>query len=281
VIYLRLPGPDVKFYAILSIGSQYRLVALTPTLSCIFSASEGGDREALHQAFTAASMVQIRIRTDSFLMTPIEGVRLPYVSELRMWKSTGTSNSLAFCIEEKLHDDYDLRNQLLYLAQTNDGETILVKFVRRYCPDLHALCSDFGYAPTLLAYERLPGGWYGVAMEYLVNAPPLGQHERISEYYEQWKSELNKLVTEFHKHDYVHGDLRDANIISGDDGHARLIDFDWGGKVGTVSYPTLDLNEELLNGRVGEDPLITKADDVRILQNTLTRLQRSFGDPAG
>lgn len=38
---------DVKFYAILSVGAQYRLVSLTPALSCIGSASEGRDREVL------------------------------------------------------------------------------------------------------------------------------------------------------------------------------------------------------------------------------------------
>jgi hypothetical protein len=45
----------------MSLGTQFRLVSLTPALSCIRSASEGGDRNALYRAFTAASVLQARI----------------------------------------------------------------------------------------------------------------------------------------------------------------------------------------------------------------------------
>jgi len=40
-----------------------------------------------------------------------------------------------------------------------------------------------------------------------------------------------------------------------------LIDFDWGGKEGEVSYPMLNLNAELLEDRVSGDLKITKEDD--------------------
>ena len=53
-----------------------------------------------------------------------------------------------------------------------------------------------------------------------------------------------------------------------------LVDFDWGGKVGEVSYPTLELNPELLEGRSSDDLKITKDDDVRVLTKTLDKLKQ-------
>ncbi|KIM52792.1 hypothetical protein SCLCIDRAFT_63065, partial [Scleroderma citrinum Foug A] len=71
-----------------------------------------------------------------------------------------------------------------------------------------------------------------------------------------------------HNEGFVHGDLRDANILSGDDGCVKLVDFDWGGRDGEVSYPTPRLNRELVDGRSSEGLRIMKADDLRILNNT-------------
>lgn len=51
-----------------------------------------------------------------------------------------------------------------------------------------------------------------------------------------------------------------------------LIDFDWGGKAGEAFYPTLNLNDELLQGRTSDDLRITKEDDRRVLRNTLAKL---------
>ena len=151
------------------------------------------------------------------------------------------------------------------------GQTILVKFVRQYCPELHGICAMSGHAPALLAYEHLPGGWYGVAMEYAAGAVPITMHNGVSKHFERWKTDLQELVAKFHNEGFVHGDLRDANILSGDDGCVKLVDFDWGGRDGEVSYPTPRLNRELVDGRSSEGLRITKADDLRILGITLAK----------
>jgi Ser/Thr protein kinase RdoA (MazF antagonist) len=77
----------------------------------------------------------------------------------------------------------------------------------------------------------------------------------------------------FHDSDFVHGDLRESNILC-DGERVMLIDFDWGGKAGVVSYPTARLCSELRDGRQDTSPKITKDDDRRVLQNTLSELQR-------
>ena len=274
--YSRRLGPDVKFYAMLSLNAQFRLVSLTPALSCIYSASEGRDRDALYRAFTAASVLQARILKDlPHHQRPIgafNDMRLPGVSKLLRWQNTDTEsdNYLEFQIEEQLVEGQ--RNRLLYLATTGGGQTILVKFVRQYCPELHGICALSGHAPSLLAYERLPGSWYGVAMEYVSDAVPVTMHDCIPEHFERWKTQLQGLVAKFHDQGFVHGDLRDANILSGDGGCVKLVDFDWGGRDGEVSYPTSRLHPELTDGRSSEDLRITKADDLRILGDTLAKM---------
>jgi len=268
-------GSDVKFYAMLSLDTQFRLVSLTPALSCIRSASEGRDHDALYRAFMAASVLHAHILKDSphhqLLMGAFNNIRLPGVSKLLRWRNTDTEsdNYLEFQIQGHLVEGQ--RNRHLYVATIHDEESILVKFVRQYCPELHDICALSGHAPALLAYERLPGGWYGVAMEYVFDAVPIIMHDCIEKHFKRWKADLQGLVTAFHNQGFVHGDLRDANVLSGDDGCVKLVDFDWGGRDGEVLYPTPRLNEELVNGRASEDLRISKADDWRILDHTLAK----------
>ena len=37
----------------------------------------------------------------------------------------------------------------------------------------------------------------------------------------------------------MHGDVREANILVSEEGHAQLIDFDWSERAGTARYPSL------------------------------------------
>ena len=52
-----------------------------------------------------------------------------------------------------------------------------------------------------------------------------------------------------------------------------LLDFNWGGKEGEVSYPGIELNSNLTEGQKRTDLKITKGDDIWILSKTLMNLQ--------
>src|SRR5258708_37035940 len=80
----------------------------------------------------------------------------------------------------------------------------------------------------------------------------------------------------FHKHDFVHGDLREPNILCDGD-RVKLIDFDWGGKVDEAYYPSPQLCSELTDGRDAPDLKITKEDDIRVLGNTCKKLEQEAG----
>lgn len=73
------PGSDVKFYAIIPVGVQYRLACLTPALSCLLCASDGRDRRAPYAAFIAASVQQAGIiqDTERHLTTPTAFQQFP------------------------------------------------------------------------------------------------------------------------------------------------------------------------------------------------------------
>jgi serine/threonine protein kinase len=261
------------------IGIQYRLVTLTPALSCMPDASDGRDRRALYTAFTAASVLQAYIQGDvnRYLVAKPPAIQkntyhFPAISKLRIYGSSALEY-LKFQILQR-HDD--LSNHWLYFAETGgpDSQTILIEFVRHYSVDLHAFCAKSGHAPQVLAYEKLPGGWHAVAMEYILNSVLITDSPLLTTYRDKWTEEMKTLVQSFHDNGFVHGDLHNPNIICDDRGNLFLIDFDWGGKEGEAFYPTAKLNEELLEGRTSVDLKITRSDDDRVLHKTLDKLKK-------
>jgi len=102
----------------------------------------------------------------------------------------------------------------------------------------HDFCAKRGHAPHIFAFETLPGGWRVMAMEFIDSAIQITSSRGLGTHKLRWASELKQLANEFHEEGLVHGDLRDANMISGDKYILMLVDFDWGGKDGQVFYPT-------------------------------------------
>jgi len=165
-----------------------------------------------------------------------------------------------------------VKGRFVYVALTSDPnpKEIVVKFTRMYGKGLHEFCAQKEYAPKLLAYERLAGDWIGVAMEFVTSACHLTKSEFRQECEQQWLGEMDKMVAAIHDADYVHGDLRLPNFIA-DRKKLFLIDFDWGGKEGEATFPDTTLLPILRNAR--NDVMITKADDIRVLQDTKKALQ--------
>lgn len=249
---------------------KWRIVSLTPALSCIRASGDGHDRITLYAAFTAASVLLSHIKKEVMELVnkpppEIKGCRfLPCRSSLLRPNSQER-------IKFKILNHFPQREQdrLLFIAETIDGEEILVKFTRRYSPELHKFCEGKGHAPALLGFESLAGGFFGVAMEYIKNGLGIHLSQRV-EKHKEWAKQLKNLVDAFHTENLVHGDLRCPNIIC-DENRVMLIDFDWGGKLGEVSYPSGQLNPDLIGGRDTSDLYISKEDDRRVLDGTLLK----------
>ncbi|OCB85161.1 hypothetical protein A7U60_g7787 [Sanghuangporus baumii] len=257
----------VGFYAILFVDSRARAVSLTPWLSCCPSGGEGDQRSALYAAFAAATVLIRRITEDASIpdINRHADMRFPYISHLPT--EGGSSNEpFSFRIVCRFGPWRDSR--LLFMAETNDGREIIVKFSRQYSIDLHRFCAVRHHAPKLLGHKKLPGGWFAVAMDLIAPVEYLAKAEITQEKRDSLKSIMRDLVDSFHAEGLVHGDLRGPNILYNGE-TVILVDFDWGGKDGEVSYPTVQLCEELMAGRNISDLKIRKQDDLRILQRTL------------
>ncbi|KAI6098355.1 hypothetical protein EDD17DRAFT_226114 [Pisolithus thermaeus] len=231
---LTIAGHCITFYAIIFVRG-WRVVSLTPGLSCIRASGDGDDRIALYDAFTAASVLLAHIQGDAAKLVhkpphPIEQSRriLPPISSLH---DPRFSTPIGFKILEFFPDR--AAGRYLYSAKTTDGKEIMVKFTRRYSSELHMFCADRGCAPALLGFERFPGGFFGIAMEFVECAIPIPASP-YTEKYREWVTQLRKLVEFFHAEGLVHGDLRYPNIICDQD-RVMLIGFKWGGKEGETT----------------------------------------------
>lgn len=273
---LTIVGCDITFYAIIAIDHRFRIIALTPTFSCIASASDGRDRTCLYSAFVASSVLQACLIQDATTISrnpaaiiPTPARLFPAVTRLRSYPP---SNQY-FSFEIQSFFPERLPNCLLYVAETPgpDKQRVVIKFARKYSIELHDFCARLGHAPAIYAFERLPGGWCAVAMRYVKSATPITHSPLLPTHRQLWEGQLRALMKKFHDQGLCHGDLRSPNIAC-EGQSVMLLDFDWGGKEGEACYPTWRLNEELLAGRVSEDLKITKDDDLRVLTNTLNRL---------
>jgi hypothetical protein len=128
---------------------------------------------------------------------------------------------------------------LVFLAQLlpNDAHRICVKFVRRYSDEAHRCCAQLGFAPNLLGFQRLPGGWYMVVMDWL-GSDKWSRLDELKISHEDVNCLVAK-VTQLHQSGYGHGDLRATNILvsKSNPKHYMVIDFDWAGQLGKICYP--------------------------------------------
>jgi hypothetical protein len=150
------------------------------------------------------------------------------------------------------------------MGKTDDDVKICIKFVRRYSQAAHEKCATMGIAPKLSGFEDIGAGWTMVIMDALHeeykpfdrNALPAGTREHI-------RAGLDEL----HRAHFVHGDLRDANILVRQGGGKpgfMLVDFDWAGVFGKVRYPA-DVNKGQPDG-VSDGMLIKPEHDIAMLE---------------
>ena len=265
------------------VDKQVRILPLTPAFPC--NDSELHNRMRLYVAFGATRRLLARIEQDAAglvnLPSPTPEIpgpsrRYPNVSSLQRVSSNNTGERLEFQITERLMTGLQ-GNHLLYLASTTDPnpQEILLKFSRQYGRELHQFCTSINHAPKLLAFERLPGGWFGIAMEYLPSAKRILESRDLLNHGKKWLEEIDDIVARFHAKGYVHGDLRPPNfIVSGET--LWLIDFDWGGKEMEATFPEARLHPIVRDSRLEKHP--TKKLDKRVVKYTKGEIRNRLGE---
>lgn len=130
-----------------------------------------------------------------------------------------------------------------------NGTAICIKFVTRYCQEGHEFFAAKGFALKLHAVERLPGGLYMVVMddvseEYisLFNLVRDNPDFLLSEDHMVARNclleEVRQCLRQFHEAGFVHGDIRDTNIMvkrgGFNGGFFLVVDYDSCGKIKQV-----------------------------------------------
>ncbi|KAF5378381.1 hypothetical protein D9757_010881 [Collybiopsis confluens] len=167
--------------------------------------------------------------------------------------------------------------RLVFTAQTTEGENIIIKFgYGRYGLDAHKAAAKVHLAPGLLGYSKLTGGWWMVAMELLhedfQSCAQVGVDDAC-------KSVIRSSIHAFRAMGFVHGDLRASNVLvrkCGDQWECKLIDFDWAGCAGQVTYPyAVYRTSSVYRPMVNMDQLpITYEHDNLTLDNMLSECKR-------
>lgn len=122
-----------------------------------------------------------------------------------------------------------------------DGTSVevVIKFSPTYNKEAHELLAKKGGAPKLHECRRVLGGMYMIVMDRVkgVQWSALRPGDVIS----STLDDLERIVTDFNKEGYVHGDLRECNVMVDYEGKVKVIDFDWAAKKGEGRYPK-DIN---------------------------------------
>ncbi|KAF8079189.1 hypothetical protein FPV67DRAFT_1604454 [Lyophyllum atratum] len=172
------------------------------------------------------------------------------------------------------------QDKLLFVARLLQGGrgNICIKFARRYSKDAHGFCASIGAAPRLLGFEVIPGGWFMVVMELLgedyVN---YFEYRRRPDFDRELTrpllDEVKHSLTRLHDAGFVHGDVRNINLMftKGSEAKFRLVDFDWAGTIGEVRYPmNVHFGDDLWRPDGAYDgELITTEHDLQMMERIL------------
>ncbi|KAF8881314.1 hypothetical protein BD779DRAFT_1445596, partial [Infundibulicybe gibba] len=133
---------------------------------------------------------------------------------------------------------------LVYFGRMEGSHTgrICIKFTRRYGRDAHTWCASQYFAPRLLGFEELPGGWLMVVMERLDDSwTPL--HAAPRPHPGGLEARIRAQVAALHSQGLVHGDLRPKHVLvregSATNSEVAVVGFDLAGRAGAVRYPSL------------------------------------------
>jgi hypothetical protein len=126
--------------------------------------------------------------------------------------------------------------KLLFIGETDNGERICMKFVRRYSQAVHEKCAKMGIAPKLRGFEDIGAGWMMVIMDAIDEEYKLFDKNVLPA---DTREHIRVRLVELHQAHFVHGDVRDVNIMVRKDGKPgyMLVDFDWSGVIGEARYP--------------------------------------------
>ena len=132
----------------------------------------------------------------------------------------------------------------VFIANTGDGQKIVVKFTEVYNDAGHSLLAADGLAPPVLSCDRSTFSDFVMAIMGYVDGKQLFHrlfHRFLHETPSGVLSKVSEALKTPHANNLEFGDLRSPNILVTGQYDIQLVDFDWCGKVGEGKYPA-DIN---------------------------------------
>lgn len=102
----------------------------------------------------------------------------------------------------------------------------IVKSTKLYCQDAHKILVEASPAPGLRYCEKVESiGMYLVVMDIIV-----GEYPEAPRKDRDFTEKLRMAIETLHAKGFVHGDLREPNVLVTKEGDVKIIDFDWSGR---------------------------------------------------
>jgi Crinkler effector protein N-terminal domain len=204
------------------------------------------------------------------------GAVAPKPSSFLPYSTFGVANLVYHDRLRGASDVEDDPRQTLFRA-TLGKTNVVVKFCETYCEDAHRLLADHRFAPTLHHCGKVSGGLWMVVMDWEPSGNAAYCFRHQLKLPDEVLKDVRDAVTILHNKGFVFGDLRWPNIVvverktgANDQRTIRgmLIDFDWAGKDGEVTYPhTINLLDIWWPHGVRGGRLIAKSHDLEMLGN--------------
>jgi len=169
-----------------------------------------------------------------------------------------------------LEDDCDgfamYPRKLVYL-----GTSVIHKYAKTYCKQAHEKAHSLGIAPKLNSCELLPCGYYVVSMERIVILSDIDSENWLN-HWEFFEKQMKQFNT-----DFVHGDLREDNVVYSKGGF-MLLDFDWSGPINEEPRYPINRNHVDIDWPEDSSPggIITPSHDEHMLNLLKQHFQQSI-----
>jgi len=157
----------------------------------------------------------------------------PYITS---FTDRHTGHNISFVYEA--YADLDPKtSKAVFIASTQDGQKIIVKFTEAYNEEAHSILAARGLAPPLLSCDRSTfSDFTMVVMGYVADGKQLfHRYPQVTPH--KVLEEILGALQSLHERGLVFGDLRSPNVLITDQHHVQLVDFDWCGKVWEGKYP--------------------------------------------
>jgi len=264
------------FYGAIWDGDRVKVEPLTPLFNLSTHRMEQDDRFAIASSLDALVAAAHNLTTHyQALDTEARANHVPSDYYSRLQKARGFPFLTSYEHDgRRITLTYDARlddEKLIFSAIVGQGDSAhdecLVKYTRWYSKETHEHLASYGFAPMLRQCVQVSAEWIAIIMDRSKYEVLYGQMLSNAEQ-EKVRRKVNSMVQVLHEGGFVHGDIRDVNLLvdvgslASDNVAVHVVDFDWAGRIGEARYP-IGVNTKTVWRPAGvkSGQLITTRDD--------------------